>query len=155
MISNGVMMGAHTSMKVGGPAEAFFEPESEAALIECVKMLAGAGKPFFLLGNGTNVIVRDGGYPGAVISTLKALRYRGTAGVGGTRRAVARSTVVGGVYRRYRQSCRNTGAACMRGGGVFGARVQVCRGAWADRPGGAFGDSGDGRRSGLYERGGV
>ena len=59
-----------TSMKVGGPAGAFYEPEDEAELIECV---SSAEKPWFLLGNGTNTVVRDSGYKGAVISTLKAL----------------------------------------------------------------------------------
>jgi len=60
-------------MRVGGPADAFYEPEDEVALIECVKECIGRGQPLFLLGNGTNVIVMDSGYPGAVISTLKAL----------------------------------------------------------------------------------
>ena len=66
-------MGAHTSMKAGGPAAAFYEPEDEAGLVSLVSGFHEAGRLFFLLGNGTNVIVRDSGYPGAVVSTLKAL----------------------------------------------------------------------------------
>ena len=69
----GVLMSAHTSMRVGGPAGVFMEPESEAELIELVRGCYDSDSPYFLLGNGSNVIVRDGGYPGAVISTLKAL----------------------------------------------------------------------------------
>jgi len=61
-------------MRVGGPALEFYEPEDEAGFAACVHGLYKAEKPYFVLGNGTNVIVRDGGYPGAVISTLKALR---------------------------------------------------------------------------------
>jgi len=57
-------------MKVGGLATEFYEPEDEAGLIKCVSDVC---RGWFLLGNGTNVIVRDEGYSGAVISTLKAL----------------------------------------------------------------------------------
>jgi len=67
-----ILMKELTSMKVGGPVNCFLESENEAELIECVEGLKG--EPHFVLGNGTNVIVRDGGYAGAVISTLKALR---------------------------------------------------------------------------------
>jgi len=63
-----------TSMSVGGPAREFYEPACESGFVDCVRGFHKAGDPYFVLGNGTNVIVRDGGYPGAVISTLKALR---------------------------------------------------------------------------------
>jgi UDP-N-acetylmuramate dehydrogenase len=69
----GVMMSEHTSMRVGGPATVFCEPADEAGLILCARAFFRAGMPYFFLGNGTNVIVRDGGYPGAVISVLAAL----------------------------------------------------------------------------------
>ena len=68
-----MMLSAHTSMRVGGPAGAFFEPESEDGLIGLVRGFEASGQPYFLLGNGTNVVVRDGGYRGAVVSTVKAL----------------------------------------------------------------------------------
>jgi len=61
-------------MMVGGPAGEFYEPSTEQDFLSCVGRLSDEGKPYFILGNGTNVIVRDGGYPGAVISTLKAFR---------------------------------------------------------------------------------
>lgn len=56
-------------MKVGGPAAEFYEPDYESGFVDCLNSLQNV----FILGNGTNVIVRDGGYPGAVVSTLKAL----------------------------------------------------------------------------------
>ena len=67
------MMSAHTSMKVGGPAEEFAMPGGEYELIECIRTCRQNGRPYFLIGNGTNVIVRDGGYRGVVVSTLSAL----------------------------------------------------------------------------------
>ena len=69
-----MMMSSHTSMKVGGPAAVFCRPKNEEELIERIRTFYADGFPFILLGNGTNVIVRDGGYQGAVISTLSALR---------------------------------------------------------------------------------
>jgi len=63
-----------TSMRVGGAAREFFEPADEAGFIDLVRGFHKAGKPYFVLGNGTNVIVRDGGYPGAVVSTTAALK---------------------------------------------------------------------------------
>ena len=68
-----VPMNTLTSMRVGGPASVFCEPASEDELIDRVLGCESAGESYFLLGNGTNVIVRDGGYSGVVISTLKAL----------------------------------------------------------------------------------
>ena len=69
----GETMNKYISMRVGGPAGAYYLPEDEDSLIACIRSAIASDKPYFLLGNGTNVIVRDGGYPGAVISTLKAL----------------------------------------------------------------------------------
>ena len=68
-----VPMSTLTSMRVGGPASLFCEPASEEELIDRVLGCESAGESYFLLGNGTNVIVRDKGYSGVVISTLKAL----------------------------------------------------------------------------------
>ena len=62
-----------TSMRVGGPVSRFYEPYDETEFVECVRKLHKAGELYFVLGNGTNVIARDGGYPGAVISTQRAL----------------------------------------------------------------------------------
>ncbi len=66
-------MSKHTSWRVGGPAEAFFVPAS----IEDLSMfLAGldAGTPIFWHGVGSNLLVRDGGIRGVVISATTMLR---------------------------------------------------------------------------------
>ena len=67
-------MSLHTSMKVGGPATVFFEPDNESEFLPRLHAFQRAGMPYIVIGNGTNIIVRDGGYPGAVFSTRKALR---------------------------------------------------------------------------------
>ena len=69
-----VLMSEVTSMKVGGLASVFYTPSNEGGLIARASAFYKVGAPFILFGNGTNIIVRDGGYPGAVISTTEALR---------------------------------------------------------------------------------
>ena len=59
----------HSSWKVGGPAEIFFTPENRTELSKC---LESNDKDITWIGNGTNVLVRDGGVRGIVISTKKS-----------------------------------------------------------------------------------
>ena len=61
----------YTSWKVGGPADTFFAPDNRDELSQFLK--SNYDKPITWLGNGTNVLVRDGGIRGAVISTKKSL----------------------------------------------------------------------------------
>lgn len=57
----------HTSFKVGGPAEILVIPEKAWQVISAVKLFKENNIPFFIMGNGTNLVVKDGGYKGAVI----------------------------------------------------------------------------------------
>jgi len=61
----------HTSWKVGGPADIFFTPKNRDDLSQFLRL--NHDKSITWLGNGTNVLVRDGGIRGAVISTRKYL----------------------------------------------------------------------------------
>ena len=69
-------MDRHTSIGVGGPADALVFPESAAEAGRLVSLLRAEGVPVFFMGNGTNLIVRDGGFRGAIVSTkgLRAIR---------------------------------------------------------------------------------
>jgi UDP-N-acetylenolpyruvoylglucosamine reductase len=60
-------MAGHTTLRVGGPADAYVEPASEANLAAIVKFCGAHGVPFFVIGRGSNLLVRDGGFRGAVI----------------------------------------------------------------------------------------
>lgn len=62
----------HTSWRVGGPADRYFEPADRADLIEFVKHLP-AREPILWIGLGSNLLVRDGGVRGTVISLHGAL----------------------------------------------------------------------------------
>ncbi|MFZ5532704.1 MAG: UDP-N-acetylmuramate dehydrogenase [Pseudomonadota bacterium] len=65
-------MAPHTSWRVGGPAEIFFEP---ADVDDLAAFLAGlpADMPLFWMGLGSNLLVRDGGIDGVVIATSRGL----------------------------------------------------------------------------------
>jgi UDP-N-acetylmuramate dehydrogenase len=64
-------LSAHTSMKVGGRADYYISPRTEQSLIGVINVLKELQTPYYLLGSGTNVIVRDGGFRGAIISIAK------------------------------------------------------------------------------------
>jgi UDP-N-acetylmuramate dehydrogenase len=76
-------MRKHTSWRVGGPADRFYEPASIAELQEVLAALP-AQMPVLWLGLGSNLLVRDGGLRGAVIATSglpRELERRGATGV--------------------------------------------------------------------------
>jgi UDP-N-acetylmuramate dehydrogenase len=66
-------MSKHTSWRVGGPAELFFVPANLEDLSVFLHEL-DAQTPVFWLGVGSNLLVRDGGIPGVVISAARVLR---------------------------------------------------------------------------------
>jgi UDP-N-acetylmuramate dehydrogenase len=70
-VRRGEPMREYTSMKVGGPAELFLLPRSVEALADAWRLLADAGIPARAIGNGSNLLVRDGGVPGAVVSLAR------------------------------------------------------------------------------------
>ncbi|HBB43116.1 MAG TPA: UDP-N-acetylenolpyruvoylglucosamine reductase [Treponema sp.] len=70
-IQYGVPMSEHTTMKVGGPASIFIEPEDDLSLAAAVSILRKNRAPIFTLGGGSNLVVNDGGIKKAVISTCR------------------------------------------------------------------------------------
>jgi len=69
----------HTSFKVGGPADLFLMPQSRAELQAVLEICKQSEKPLYIMGNGSNLIVRDKGYSGIIINT-KALNQVETVG---------------------------------------------------------------------------
>ncbi|NIK12731.1 UDP-N-acetylmuramate dehydrogenase [Alkalibacillus almallahensis] len=63
----------HTYTKLGGAADYFVTPSSYEAVQEVVKLANREQLPFTLLGNGSNLIVKDGGIRGIILS-LKELK---------------------------------------------------------------------------------
>ncbi len=59
----------HTTLRIGGPAKTWLEPETEADLIDVVRTADEAGEPLLVLGGGSNVVVADAGFDGTVVHT--------------------------------------------------------------------------------------
>lgn len=102
-ILKGEPMSSHTSFQAGGSADYFLVPGTEESMIGAIRALREGGTPFFLLGNGSNLLVRDGGYRGAMISTTAALNNIDvsgdviTAGAGASLSAVANRAAENGL----------------------------------------------------------
>lgn len=67
VITTDESMAGHTSFRIGGPADVFVRPASAQGLSGILKACAENGIPVMIMGNGTNLIVRDGGIRGVVI----------------------------------------------------------------------------------------
>jgi len=62
----------HTTLCVGGPADVYVEPATEAELAAILNFCGERGVKFFILGRGSNLIVRDGGFRGVAICLAHA-----------------------------------------------------------------------------------
>lgn len=62
-------LAAWTTLRLGGPAEFFLEPQRPEDLAALLTRLEADEVPFRLLGGGANVLAPDGGVPGAVVHT--------------------------------------------------------------------------------------
>lgn len=82
VIRHGEPLSRHTSWRVGGPADRYYEPADRDDLLAFVRQLP-ADEAVLWLGLGSNLLVRDGGFRGTVISlhgALDALRVDADAG---------------------------------------------------------------------------
>ena len=61
-------MNKHTSFRVGGPARVFLTIRSEKILSKTLAFIKNRSLPYFVLGNGSNLLVSDLGYDGVIIS---------------------------------------------------------------------------------------
>ena len=60
-------MNKHTSFRVGGPAKVFLTIHSEEILSKILVTLKDKKIPYFILGNGSNLLVSDSGYDGIIL----------------------------------------------------------------------------------------
>ncbi len=80
-------LGKHTSFRIGGPADMFVSPSDRDDLIALLRYIKQKDLAHFILGGGTNLLVRDGGFRGVVINVqgMNAIRIeREYHAVGGT-----------------------------------------------------------------------
>ena len=96
-------MAGHTTFRIGGPADCLVELESEEQLIRVQNYLNKVELPYFILGNGSNLLVSDEGYRGVVLrigSGMNRISVNGcelTAEAGATMAQVARAAMEHGL----------------------------------------------------------
>lgn len=85
-----------TTLRVGGNADFYVEPSSEDELAKVLQLCQRHETPFFLLGRGSNLLVKDGGIRGVVICLahpnfcgVQVMGYRMHCGAGAKLKAVA------------------------------------------------------------------
>lgn len=67
-IGFGISMKEHTTLGIGGKADVFMTPEDPLSMRNLISLLRKKDVPFMTLGRGSNLLVRDGGIDGAVLS---------------------------------------------------------------------------------------
>jgi len=72
-VGTNVPMSQHTSFGIGGPADILVIPHTIEALAQAVKAVYAAGEEPMVMGNGTNMLVLDGGVRGVVIKVCNGL----------------------------------------------------------------------------------
>ena len=74
-------MSLHTTFRVGGEAKALLQVEQEEQIIKLIQFFKRLEEPYFILGNGSNLLVGDRGYDGFVIqvgSKMSQVEVKGT-----------------------------------------------------------------------------
>jgi len=66
-LAHDVPLGPYAAYTVGGSADLFFAPHSEAQLVDGLEWARANTVPVFVLGSGTNLLIRDGGFRGLVV----------------------------------------------------------------------------------------
>jgi UDP-N-acetylmuramate dehydrogenase len=67
-LQRNVPLAPHTTLRIGGPAAYYGEPETEEQLLKLLRWGKQEKLSWFVLGNGSNVLFDDAGYKGLVIS---------------------------------------------------------------------------------------
>lgn len=62
------LLSGHCSFRTGGPADLFIQVCTEEELVRTLELLEASDVEVFLLGRGTNLLIGDGGYRGAVVT---------------------------------------------------------------------------------------
>lgn len=67
-------MAKHTTFRTGGPADLFLMPQNRTELKESIALLREYNVPYLVIGNGSNLLVGDGGIRGAVIQLYQRMQ---------------------------------------------------------------------------------
>jgi len=139
----------HTTMRVGGPAQFWVEPETEEGFADLVNHCFDFDIPFMVMGRGSNLLVRDGGIPGVVAHLAQGEFLHSeaqgdeiTAGVGVKLKqltTIARKAGIGG-FEWMEGIPGNLGGGLRMNAGAMGVQTfeQVVRVRYCDEDGNIF-----------------
>ncbi|MGI6756250.1 MAG: UDP-N-acetylmuramate dehydrogenase [Atopobiaceae bacterium] len=68
-------MSAHTTFKIGGPADLYVVPRSTEDMQTCLELVKEAAAPYFVLGLGSDLLVSDAGFRGVIIAAGDGLKF--------------------------------------------------------------------------------
>ena len=122
----------HTSFRIGGPADWLVSPDSAETLCGTIKLLRSLNVPYFILGNGSNLLVSDDGYRGVVIQigkNLSKIEINGTvvrAGAGALLSSVAsRAAAASLTGMEFAGGIPGSiGGACVMNAGAYGGEMK-------------------------------
>lgn len=133
----GEPMRRHTTFAIGGPADLFVVPKTPEQLAKALQVIRDCGLPLLLLGNGSNMLVSDAGYRGAVVCTMEMDDVRAV----GENRLIVQAGALLSRVSRYAQRAGLTGAEFAGGiPGSLGGAVFMNAGAY------------DGQMAGIVEQ---
>lgn len=76
----------HTSFRIGGPADLWLEPENLESLQAALKAVVDQAVRYFLIGDGSNLVVSDNGFRGVIIRLgggFRQIDYQGSSLISG------------------------------------------------------------------------
>ena len=66
-------MSRHTTFRVGGPADFFVTPKAKEEVRDVIRICKEAEMPYYIIGNGSNLLVSDAGYRGVIVQIYKEM----------------------------------------------------------------------------------
>lgn len=127
-------MSKHTSFRIGGPADLFVQPANEEELWNALHLARQEKVPFFIVGNGSNLLVSDEGFRGMILHTggmLKDISVEGDviyAQAGALLSTVAKTALEHGLAgMEFAAGIPGTlgGAVCMNAGAYGGEMKDI------------------------------
>ncbi len=125
-------MERHTSFRVGGPADYFLTPGTGEEIGKVVSCCREQGVPYYIIGNGSNLLVADDGYRGAVIQIYKSMNRIAVNGscmiaqAGALLSGIAASALENGLTGfEFAAGIPGTlGGACVMNAGAYGGEMK-------------------------------
>lgn len=125
-------MKKHTTFRVGGPADLLVCPKTATEIAEILKLCRAAEVPYFIIGNGSNLLVSDAGYRGVILKIFKnmnEIRIDGDriyADAGALLSTVSRKAMEAGLAgMEFASGIPGTlGGACVMNAGAYGGEMK-------------------------------